>query len=150
MDPQLQKPKQQQQQQQQQIQQSLPDRHYQKRHHASSSRRHNFKNNHHHNGHRKKNPSLVTDSPSSLSVNRLKTKIRDLTRLLRRPDHLPADVLVVQERALAGYQHALEGIEREKRKKEMIGKYHMVRFFGLWAPFFFSLFFLVWFGVMIE
>jgi G3E family GTPase len=142
MKPQPQKPK------QQQIQQPLSDRHHQNRQQGTSSRRHNFKKNHHHHHHgHRKNPlsTAVSDSPSSLSVNRLKTKIRDLTRLLRRPDHLPADVLVVQERALAGYKQALEGIEREKRKKEMIGKYHMVRFFGLWALISFLFFSFFWF-----
>jgi hypothetical protein len=80
-------------------------------------------------------PSLSDPSPPNrTSVNRLKSKIRDLTRLLRRPDNLPADVQVVQERALAGYRQALEQIEHEKRRKQMIRKYHMVRFFGRLLP----------------
>lgn len=94
--------------------------------------------------HSSRNPSLLHSSknwnqkpsrsdlstPNRTSVNRIKSKIRDLTRLLRRPENLPADVQVLQERALAGYRQALEQIEGEKRKSQMIGKYHMVRFFG--------------------
>ena len=64
------------------------------------------------------------------TVYSLKTKIRDLTRLLRRPDRFPADVQIAQERALAGYRQALKDFEKERRKRRLIGKYHMVRFFG--------------------
>lgn len=67
----------------------------------------------------------------SLSINRLKTKIRDTTRLLNRSEKLPSDVQIEKERALAGYQHDLEQANKMKRKKQMLKKYHMVRFFGL-------------------
>ena len=77
-----------------------------------------------------KSPTADPYVPNGTSVNRLKSKIRDLTRLLRRPEKLPADVQVVQERALAGYRQDLERIESAKRRKQMISKYHMVRFFG--------------------
>lgn len=63
------------------------------------------------------------------SVNLLKSKIRDLTRALQHSD-LPADIRVEKERALAGYEQDLENALKEKRKRELIGKYHMVRFFG--------------------
>ena len=64
------------------------------------------------------------------SVNPLKSKIRDLTRALQHSD-LPADIRVEKERALAGYEQDLEKALKEKRKRELIGKYHMVRFFGM-------------------
>ena len=64
------------------------------------------------------------------SVNILKSKIRDLTRALQHSD-LPADIRVEKERALAGYEQDLETALEEKRKRELIGKYHMVRFFGM-------------------
>lgn len=67
----------------------------------------------------------------SLPINRLKTKIRDTTRLLNRSEKLPPDVQIETERALARYQHDLEQANKMKRKKQMIKKYHMVRFFGL-------------------
>lgn len=63
------------------------------------------------------------------SVNPLKSKIRDLTRALHHSD-LPADIRVEKERALAGYEQDLENALEEKRKRELIRKYHMVRFFG--------------------
>ncbi|KAL9119576.1 MAG: hypothetical protein Q9187_003873 [Circinaria calcarea] len=65
--------------------------------------------------------------PASVSV--LKGKIRDLSRLLERSRTLPADVRIEKERALAGYKADLEKRAEEKRRKDMIGKYHMVRFF---------------------
>lgn len=65
------------------------------------------------------------------SVNALKGKIRDLSRLLERSRTLPADVRIEKERALAGYKADLEKRTEEKRRKDIIGKYHMVRFFGM-------------------
>ena len=65
----------------------------------------------------------------STAVNHLKRKIRDLNRTLERSEHLPADIRVEKERALAGYRQDLEKSEYEKRKQTMIKKYHMVRFF---------------------
>ncbi|KAL8824626.1 MAG: hypothetical protein Q9191_004924 [Dirinaria sp. TL-2023a] len=67
--------------------------------------------------------------PSSSSINHLKGKIRDVTRTLERSKKLPEDVRIEQERALAGYKADLIEAENEKRKKHMIKKYHMVRFF---------------------
>lgn len=63
------------------------------------------------------------------SVNPIKSKIRDLTRLLDHNDDLPADVRLEKERALAAYKHDLEAALHEKEKQKMISKYHMVRFF---------------------
>ena len=78
------------------------------------------------------NPSeRASQHPHNLSLNRLKGKIRDLTRMLGRSERLPADVRVEKERALAGYRLDLSMAQEEKRKKDLIGKYHMVRFFGI-------------------
>ena len=71
-------------------------------------------------------------APSSSSVNHLKGKVRDVTRTLERSKHLPENVRIEKERALAGYKVDLGEAENEKRKKHMIKKYHMVRFFGQW------------------
>ena len=68
------------------------------------------------------------------SVNALKGKIRDLARLLERSERLPADVRIEKERALTGYKSELEKLDEEKRRKDIIGKYHMVRFFGKFSP----------------
>lgn len=75
--------------------------------------------------------SYDSQGPKSLSINRLKTRIRDTTRLLKRSEKLPPDVHIEKERALAGYQHDLEQANKMKRKKQMIKRYHMVRFFGV-------------------
>lgn len=73
----------------------------------------------------------ASDSPS---INRLKSKIRDTTRLLNRVETIPADVRIEKERALAGYQQDLEGAEEQaekhKRRQALIKKYHKVRFVG--------------------
>ncbi|MCJ1401189.1 18S rRNA maturation protein [Xylographa trunciseda] len=68
--------------------------------------------------------------PSSHSANALKSKIRDLTRLLDHSKDMPADVRMEKDRALAGYRADLESALDEKRKADMIKRYHMVRFFG--------------------
>ncbi|MCJ1417008.1 18S rRNA maturation protein [Xylographa parallela] len=67
--------------------------------------------------------------PSHQSANTLKSKIRDLSRLLDHSKDLPADVRIEKERALTGYRADLEGAQNEKRKADMIKRYHMVRFF---------------------
>lgn len=69
-----------------------------------------------------------TPHPST-AVNNLKRKIRDVSRALERSEHMPADIRVEKERALVGYRQDLEASEYEKRKRTMIKKYHMVRFF---------------------
>lgn len=64
------------------------------------------------------------------SVNALKSKIRDLSRVLDHDEHLPAGVRIEKERALTGYKQDLDNAEEEKRKQALIKRYHMVRFFG--------------------
>lgn len=62
-------------------------------------------------------------------VNELKSQIRSLRRLLERNDSLPADVRVEKERALQTARHELEEAEKARRRNEMIGRYHKIRFF---------------------
>ena len=62
------------------------------------------------------------------SINPIKNQIYHLNRQLKQD--LPADIRVEKERALAGYERDLEVAIEERRKQEMISKYHMVRFFG--------------------
>lgn len=81
---------------------------------------------------RKPNNDFAPPSTKPPSINQLKSKIRDLTRALEHSDHLPAGVRVEKERALAGYKHDVEKILTDKRRNELIKKYHMVRFFGRW------------------
>ena len=63
------------------------------------------------------------------SINPLKSKIRDLERLLARSEHLPAGVKIEKERALAGYKQDLEQAIHGKQRQHKISKYHKVRFF---------------------
>lgn len=63
------------------------------------------------------------------SVNELKKRIRDVKRLLNKVD-LPADVRIVQERALAGYEQDLAEEIARRQRSQMIKKYHFVRFLG--------------------
>ena len=65
------------------------------------------------------------------SVNAIKKRIRDVSRRLQLVDHLPANVRIEDERALAAYQQDLAAAEAEKTRQKMIKKYHMVRFFGM-------------------
>ena len=67
-------------------------------------------------------------SSAKRSVNHIKSQIYHLNRQLKQD--LPADIRVEKERALAGYELDLEVAIEERKKQEMISKYHMVRFFG--------------------
>lgn len=64
------------------------------------------------------------------SINELKRRIRDVKRLLNRDD-LPADVRIIQERALSGYEKDLEDEMQRRDRSQMIKKYHFVRFLGM-------------------
>lgn len=66
---------------------------------------------------------------SNHAINPLKSRIRSLERLLKHKENLPADVRLNHERELNSCRYELEEAEREKKKSELIGKYHMVRFF---------------------
>ncbi|RJE20825.1 hypothetical protein PHISCL_06844 [Aspergillus sclerotialis] len=61
------------------------------------------------------------------SVNELKKRIRNAKRLLSRDD-LPADSRIVQERALKGFEKELQAEVKRRQRKEMISRYHFVRF----------------------
>lgn len=69
------------------------------------------------------------------SVNELKKRIRDVKRLLNKVD-LQADVRIVQERALAGYEQDLAEETTRRQRSQMIKKYHFVRFLGKCGPLF--------------
>ncbi|KAK2753687.1 18S rRNA maturation protein [Onygenales sp. PD_40] len=66
--------------------------------------------------------------PELPSASVLKSKIRDIKRLLARGDHLPADAKIEKERALIGYERDLEIVQSRKDRAAMIKKYHFVRF----------------------
>ncbi|KAK4507619.1 hypothetical protein PRZ48_001354 [Zasmidium cellare] len=62
-------------------------------------------------------------------VNELKSTVRSLRRLLTRSDDLPANIRVEKERALQTAERDLKEAEKAKKRSDMIGKYHKIRFF---------------------
>ena len=77
-------------------------------------------------------PTKNYDDPDASvpSTGALRTAIRNLERLLRKAESMPADIRMEKERELNHYRLDLsERREREKRGR-MVGKYHGVRFFG--------------------
>lgn len=73
------------------------------------------------------------------SINKLKSRIRDLRRLLAHTDsdpknRMPQGIRIERERELESCKHELEEKQTAKReakfRNDIIGKYHMVRFFG--------------------
>lgn len=84
---------------------------------------------------RREGPPKIRKQVHASSVNAVKKRIRDVTRLLSRSEDLPADVRLENERALAAYQQELNAADEEKTRQRMIKKYHMVRFFGKFKSF---------------
>lgn len=89
-------------------------------------------------GARSKRPRYTNpNKPASLSgkksfkkahpVNELKSQVRSLKRLLER--ELPANVRVEKERALETATSDLANAEKAKKKSEIIGRWHKIRFF---------------------
>ena len=83
-------------------------------------------------GHPQKHYGKVNSSAplkDSISINSTKSKIRDVRRVLEHSQDLPPGVRIEKERALSGYKQDLEKVIEDKKRNEIIGKYHMVRFF---------------------
>ncbi len=88
----------------------------------------------------KKRPHVSNDIDKSTSTNALKSRIRDLKRLLAHVDNvgdhkMSASNRVERERELEACQHELqeklESSREAEYRKKMIGKYHHIRFFGM-------------------
>lgn len=80
-----------------------------------------------------------TDEEEQKSINALKNRIRDLSRSLRHVDsneknRMPQGIRIERERELESCKHELEEKQTAQReakfKRDIISKYHMVRFFG--------------------
>lgn len=78
----------------------------------------------------RKTPQAESMHSKTISVNAIKSKIRDVTRVLEHAQDLPMDVRIEKQRALVGYKQDLEKAQKTKERQRMIKKYHMVRFFG--------------------
>lgn len=60
---------------------------------------------------------------------KLKRKVRDLERLLRRPKPLDEAKKIEIERALTAYKSELDDLMNGRKEQEIAKKYHMIRFF---------------------
>jgi hypothetical protein len=89
----------------------------------------------------KNRPHVSNDIDSTTSNNALKSRIRDLKRLLVHVENvgnhkMSAGKRVERERELEACEHELkekmESSREAEYRKKMIGKYHQVRFFGKW------------------
>ncbi|RMY95417.1 hypothetical protein D0862_08757 [Hortaea werneckii] len=63
------------------------------------------------------------------TVNDLKSQVRSLRRLLEHNDDLPPNIRIEKERALRTAQHELDEEQRAKKRSDMIGRWHKIRFF---------------------
>lgn len=81
-------------------------------------------------GHNGMGSSLEMAQFIDAGVNKLKKRIRDIERLLRKKkDVLPDTVLVDKERTLDALRMELETAELRTKAKKNASKYHMIRFF---------------------
>lgn len=72
-----------------------------------------------------------THNPREDSTNWAKKRARTIERLFQKgKDGIPADVLAELERELAAHKKRIAEASNKKLRSKMIGKYHMVRFFG--------------------
>lgn len=64
------------------------------------------------------------------TVNWAKKRARTIERLFQKDENLPIDVKRELERELASHRQTVDRFSSEKTRKEMIKRYHMIRFFG--------------------
>jgi hypothetical protein len=81
--------------------------------------------------HRDKKPQFKKLKRKEENINWVKKRARTIERLFQRDNaKLPANVQKDLERELAAHKQRIEDEKFRKRRSDMIGKYHMVRFFG--------------------
>ena len=81
--------------------------------------------------HRDKKPQFKKLKRKEENINWVKKRARTIERLfLRENAKLPANVQKDLERELAAHQQRIEDEKFRKKRSDMIGRYHMVRFFG--------------------
>ncbi|AOW29895.1 rRNA-processing protein EFG1 [Candida albicans P57072] len=73
-------------------------------------------------------PIQVAESIGSGSA-KIKKKIRDIERLIKKNPNLPADKKIEYDRALKGLKVELQNSQVQNKAKVLAKKYHMVRFF---------------------
>lgn len=81
--------------------------------------------------HRDKKPQFKKLKRKEENINWVRKRARTIERLFQRENaKLPANVQKDLERELAAHKQRIEDEKFRKRRSDMIGKYHMVRFFG--------------------
>lgn len=82
--------------------------------------------------HRDKKPQFKKLKRKEENINWVKKRARTIERLFQRDNaKLPANVQKDLERELAAHKQRIDDEKFRKRRSDMIGKYHMVRFFGM-------------------
>ncbi|KAG5519372.1 hypothetical protein PMAC_001998 [Pneumocystis sp. 'macacae'] len=79
--------------------------------------------------HKESYKGLLSKSSEIKGLSRLKKKIRDLERLIKKGT-IPANVQVEVEREIQSLRFDLKNVYELKKKYVLEGKYKMVRFFG--------------------
>lgn len=98
----------------------------------SSSRPHSHNNNGKRPGHKHFAKKQKVDAGEEKTY-QIKKRARAIERLLARENtKMPADKLNELKRELAAHKQRIAEAEAKKHRSKMIGKYHMVRFFGTW------------------
>ncbi|KAI1404061.1 hypothetical protein F4819DRAFT_174957 [Hypoxylon fuscum] len=77
----------------------------------------------------KKSKNAKKSKAKSGSMNWIKKRARTIERRFKTGQNLPANIRIDLERELAHHQEKLAEVADEKKRKNMISKYHMVRFF---------------------
>ncbi|KAI1762524.1 hypothetical protein GGR53DRAFT_532559 [Hypoxylon sp. FL1150] len=80
-------------------------------------------------GVRKKSKKSAKNGVRPDNINSVKKRTRTIERRLNSGHKLPANVQISLERELAYHQEKIAELADEKKRKAMIAKYHMVRFF---------------------
>ena len=73
--------------------------------------------------------------PKGDSINALKKRVRTIERRFKNGATLPPNVTAELQRELATSRAMIEEATLKKKRRDMISKYHMVRFFGRYTPY---------------
>lgn len=96
---------------------------------TSSEKPYSGKTNHgRNNGRNNRNNNTQVADVLGAGASKLKKKIRDIERLLKK-DNIPAHIRVDNERSLKALKVDLVNTQKSLKAKEVAKKYHMVRFF---------------------
>ena len=87
-------------------------------------------NNHASSNPRKRKRPDKKSKPKGDSINALKKRVRTIERRFKNGASLPPDVTAELQRELSTNRAVIAEATLKKKRRDMISKYHMVRFFG--------------------